>query len=87
MQVRHKKLLNEHVGPKSQSKVLFCPSFLLVNCITASQSVLSMTRWGLTVLCRVFDPQAPGEGARALGFDSDGAAEPKGQSVSHRSQM
>lgn len=79
MQVKHKKLLNEHTGPESQSKVHFCPSFLLVNCITASQSVLSMTRWVLTVLCRAFDPWAPGEGARAPGFDSNGAAEPKGR--------
>lgn len=72
---------------KVKAKCFFVPSFLLVNCITASQSVLSMTRWVLTVLCRVFDPQAPGEGARAPGCDSDGAAEPKGPSVSHRSQM
>lgn len=28
MRVRHKKLLNEHIGPKSQSKVLFCTLFL-----------------------------------------------------------
>lgn len=88
MQVRHKKLLSEHIGPKSQSKVLFCPFFLLVNCITASQPVLlSMTRWVLTVLCQVFDLRAPGEEARAPGFDSAGAAEPEGPSISHRSQM
>lgn len=38
-------------------KVPFCPPFLLVNWITASQcDLLSMTRWVLTVLCRGFDP-------------------------------
>lgn len=86
--VRHKKLLSGHVGPKSQSKVLFCLYFSPVNCITAFQSVLFfMTRWVLTVLCWVFDLQAPGEEARAPEFDSDGAAEPKGPSKSHCSQM
>lgn len=82
------KLLSEHVGPKSQSKVPFCPPFLLVNWITASRcDLLSVTRWVLTVLCRGFDPGAPEEEMRALGFDSNGAAEPEGTSVSHCSQM
>ncbi|KAG7241374.1 hypothetical protein INR49_025574 [Caranx melampygus] len=69
-------------------------SFLLlrpqrpVNCSTASQSALPpMTRWVLTVLCQVFDPWAPREEARAPGFDSDGAAEPRGPSISHCSQI
>lgn len=35
----------------------FCPLFLLVNWITASQcDPLSVTRWLLTVRCRLFDP-------------------------------
>lgn len=46
-----------------------------------------MTRWVLTVLCRVFDPQAPGKETRAPGFDSGGTAEPMGPSISHPSQM